>query len=75
MDTIQIKPRRSTLRIVLYTLGIVVLIGLVLIGIFAYLAFHAYKGFEASDKAAVIATVDQFVGLLNQDKNQQAYDL
>ena len=75
MDTTQIKPKRSTLRIVLYTLGIIIAIGLVSVGVFAYLAFHAYKGFEANDKAAVITTVDQFVALLNQDKNQQAYDL
>lgn len=75
MDTAQVKPRRSTLRIVLYTLGIVAAIGLVLIGIFAYLAIHSYKGFEANDKAAVTSIVDQFVGFINQDKDQQAYDL
>ena len=67
--------KRSTLKIVLVTLGVVALFVLIAIGTFAFWGYKTTQSFNENDKATVIANVDNFILYFNQGKMSEALAL
>ena len=67
--------KRSTLRVVLYTFGVLIVAAIVVIGSFAFWGYNAVQDFNNKDKAQVILVVDSFINLVDKSKFEQAYDL
>ena len=69
------KPQKATWKIVLLTLGVVIILVVGLFGCVYYLSNRTYNNFINNEKPQAIALVDNFIQLANQDKIEQAYDL
>lgn len=67
--------KRSTLKIILITIGVLVLIVLIAIGSFAFWAYKTTQSFNANDKSIVINNVDSFISYFNQGKMKEALEL
>ena len=64
--------KRSTLKVVLVTLGVVVGLVVIIGGLFIYWAYQTTKSFSVNDRPLIIADVDNFISDVNQGKLNDA---